>query len=84
MQLDFRGNPLSLNELLPSIGNFLIIAGLVVAWFREKLGGLLIIGGFAYFLVARFISQLFPPFWNFALTPIIGFLYLFCWWQSRK
>ena len=63
-------------------GMIVMLVGIVVAWFREGLGGLLMIGGFIPFLVDELKSGFNA--WFLVIFPIIGLLHLFCWWQSRR
>jgi hypothetical protein len=63
-------------------GMIVMLAGIVVAWFREGIGGLLMIVGFIPFLVDELKSRFNA--WFLVIFPVIGFLYLFCWWQSKR
>ncbi len=77
---------LSFRELLLSIAFLILWSGLIVGWFREKAGGLLIIAGWALFYVFNLMfSHRFPRGW-FMLTLIVpGILYLLCdWFQKNK
>jgi uncharacterized membrane protein YkvI len=65
-------------------GMIVMLVGIVVAWFREEIGGLLMIGGFIPFLVDELKSERGFNAWFLVIFPIIGFLHLFCWWQSRR
>ena len=65
-------------------GMIVILTGVVVAWFREGIGGLLMIGGFVPFLVDELTSEKGFNAWFLLFFPVIGLLHLFCWWQSRK
>ena len=57
----------------------LILSGIVIAWFREAVGGMMILLGYVLSLAFKEIEgSLFWP------LPITGLLFLFCWWQSRK
>jgi hypothetical protein len=57
----------------------LILSGIVIAWFREAVGGMMILLGYVFSLAFKEIEgSLFWP------LPIAGLLFLFCWWQSRK
>jgi len=57
----------------------LILSGIVTAWFREAVGGLMILVGYVLSLAFKEIEgSLFYP------VPIVGLLFLFCWWQSRR
>ena len=65
-------------------GIIVMLVGIVVAWFREGIGGLLMIGGFIPFLVDELKSEKGFNAWFLVIFPIIGLLHLFCWWQSRR
>jgi hypothetical protein len=65
-------------------GMITMLVGIVVAWFREGIGGLLMIGGFIPFLVDELKSEKGFNAWFLVIFPIIGLLHLFCWWQSRR
>ena len=65
-------------------GMLVMLVGIVVAWFREGIGGLLMIGGFIPFLVDELKSEKGFNAWFLVIFPIIGLLHLFCWWQSRR
>ena len=80
-------NPLKMSaiEVVTSVAFLAMIAGLIVAWRREGLGGILVVGGFLAFWVLNFVSS--HHFWlrgAFPAFPIVGFLYLFCWRQSIR
>jgi hypothetical protein len=57
----------------------LLLASFIIAWSREAIGGVMILG----FYVACIALGLFEGelIWG---PPIVGLLFLFCWWQSRK
>ena len=63
-------------------GMIVMLVGIVVAWFREGIGGLLMIGGFIPFLIDELKSGFNA--WFLVIFPIIGLLHFICWWQSRK
>jgi hypothetical protein len=65
-------------------GMITMLVGIVVAWFREGIGGLLMIGGFVFFFVNELKSEKGFGAWFLVIFPIIGLLHLFCWWQSRR
>lgn len=57
----------------------LILSGVVMAWFREAVGGMMMLLGYVLSLAFREIEgSLFYP------VPMAGLLFLFCWWLSRK
>jgi len=63
-------------NLLPPI---LLLASFIIAWLREAIGGVMIIG-FWVLILALPGQWGAEPFWGF----IVGLFHLFCWWQSRK
>ncbi len=65
-------------------GMIVMLVGIGVAWFREGIGGLLMIGGFFPFLVDELRSEKGFNAWFLVIFPLIGLLHLFCWWQSRR
>jgi len=67
------------------IGAISMVVGIIVAWFQEGIGGLLILGGFIFFYAVHLIFfQSLPGGPFFIIFLIIGLLFLFCWWQSRR
>jgi hypothetical protein len=59
----------------------LLLAGLLLAWRRERVGSLMIlVAGFAFFHGAA--GRMFPVF--FGLTSLPAFLLLWCWWRTRS
>ena len=66
------------------IGMISMVVGIIVAWFREPIGGLLIIGGFILFMVVELITSQNFEAWFLVIFPIVGLLHLFSWWLSRK
>ena len=66
------------------IGMIIMLVGIIIAWFREGIGGLLIVGGFIFFVVVELITGNKFDAWFFLVFPALGLLHLFCWWQSRK
>jgi len=57
----------------------LILSGIVTAWFREVVGGLMILVGYVLSLAFKEIEGSL-----FYVVPIAGLLFLFCGWQSRR
>ncbi len=82
-----EATPEHLREMALGNALFTMLVGLIVAWKREGLGSLLILGGFAAFaLVNARLNILVPwplhnPFFTFL---IVGMLFLFCWWRTRR
>lgn len=66
------------------VGMGLMVGGIIAAWFREGLGGLLTVGGFILFLGVELVSGRGFDALFLVNFPIIGMLFLFCWWQSRN
>jgi hypothetical protein len=71
----------------PTVVNFsfvallVMLAGQVTAWWREGMGGALVLGGMAAFAVANHgvkINVIFAP------MLLTGVLYLFCGWSARR
>jgi hypothetical protein len=75
-------NPLRLpiREQLLSIALLTMIVGLIVGWKWEGVGGLLILGGFAFFAVVNRGVKL-----NVVFAPMlaVGLIYLGCGWRWR-
>jgi len=57
----------------------LLLASFIIAWSREAIGGVMILGFYALCIaLGLFEGELI---WG---PPIVGLLHLFCWWQSRR
>ena len=83
MFADGLPNPYELTdkELQLFAAMIIMTVGLIIAYKREILGGLLATGGYVFFAVAeKSINNgpIFPLFF------VVGALYLFCWWQDKK
>lgn len=76
-------NRMSFAEIPLILGMLLMLGGIIIAWFREKIGGIIAIGGFLLFLVYELISTGSFNAWISIIFPLLGLLYLFCWWNSR-
>ena len=76
-------NPLSLSprEILLSIALATMLVGQIAAWKWEGVGGVLILGGFAFFSIVNHRISLNIVFGPWLLT---GLIYLACWWMKRK
>lgn len=62
-----------------------ICAGMIVAWWREGLGGAITVGSLgAFYLVHLATAGTFPSGWAFLLFAVPGFLFLASWMQSRR
>jgi hypothetical protein len=66
------------------VGMIAMLAGIIIAWFREGFGAFLNIGGFLLFLASDFITNKGFNSWFIVAYPVIGLLFLFCWWVNRK
>ena len=56
-------------------------AGQVIAWWKEGLGGLLVLAGLAGFAMANHGIRMNAVFAPMILT---GAIYVFCWWFARE
>jgi hypothetical protein len=62
-----------------------MLAGLVIAWWRELPGAILIIGGFFMFIGSEYAATGDAGMnWIFMLFPLSGVLFLIYWWLTRK
>jgi hypothetical protein len=62
-----------------------VTIGLVLAWWREGLGGAIAVGSLAVFYLWDLIrSRTFPGGPFFLLIAAPGFLFLICWFLSRS
>jgi hypothetical protein len=75
---------ITLTEIPLFIGVIAMLLGIIIAWFREGVGALLIFGGFLLFFAQEVIQNKNFDVWILVIFPFIGLLFLFCWWQSRK
>lgn len=66
-------------------GAFVVmVSGLVIGWWRELVGAICILGGFAAFLLVEYVTlRDFGMNWLFALYPLDGALYLAYWLLIR-
>ena len=76
-------NPLILSqrENLLTAALATMIVGQIAAWKWEGVGGVLILGGFAFFSIVNHRISLNIVFGPWLLT---GLIYLACWWMKRK
>ncbi len=75
-------NPLKMSaiEAVALLALLVMVVGLVLAWWREGLGGGLTVGGFvAFWLLDLLSSHRFWPHGAFPEFLIVGLLYLFYW-----
>jgi hypothetical protein len=75
---------ITLTEIPLFIGMIAMLSGIIVAWFREGVGAVLIIGGFLFFVAQEMIKNQGFNAWILVIFPVIGLLFLLCWWQTRK
>lgn len=62
-----------------------VIAGMVIAWWKEGLGGAMTIAGLLAFYVAHFLfSGRLPHGWAFIAFASPGFLFLAHWLLARR
>jgi len=57
----------------------MILSGIVISWYREAAGGLMILIGYFFSLALKDMEGSV-----FYTLPLAGILFLFCWWQSGK
>jgi hypothetical protein len=61
-----------------------IVVGLILAWWREGLGGGITVGSLvAFYLLHAAITGVFPQGWAWFAFAAPGFLFLWCWRRSR-
>lgn len=72
---------MSLRENLLGLALLTMTLGLLVGWKWEGAGGILILGGFAWFAIVngRFQLNALMVVWLG-----VGVLYLICWWRNRR
>jgi len=57
-----------------------IYTGMIIAWWKENIGGFITIGSFVMFYIIQYsISGRFPNGWTLLLFTIPGFLFLLYW-----
>lgn len=62
-----------------------ICLGMVLAWWREGLGGSITVGSLlVFYTIHRVTAGTFPKGWAWLLFSAPGFLFLLCWYWSRK
>ena len=82
-------SPPSLEELAVV---FTLLVGVLIAWRREGLGGLiLVLAAFVLFLIMSVVvTNKYPDQWPSLMLLFVvpylvpGILFLICWWRSRK
>jgi hypothetical protein len=61
-----------------------ICLGLVVAWWREGLGGGITVGSLlAFYMLHAATAGGLPKGWAWLVLAVPGFLFLWCWKRSR-
>jgi hypothetical protein len=62
-----------------------ISVGMILAWRREGVGGIITIGSlFAFYAVHLATAGTLPKGWAWFVFAAPGFLFLVCWYWSRK
>jgi hypothetical protein len=62
-----------------------ISAGMIVAWWREGLGGsVTVLSLIVFYLINFATARTFPRGWAFLVFAAPGFLFLYCWLRSRS
>jgi len=76
-------NPLALtaNEQLGLVALIIMLAGLILAWKFEGMGGLLVIIGYIFFCI---IERQILRQGVFFIFPVVGLSFLLCWRRTRK
>ncbi|GAB4147926.1 MAG: hypothetical protein Fur0021_07220 [Candidatus Promineifilaceae bacterium] len=75
---------LSLTEGLLFLAFAIMVVGLLVAWYWERVGGLMVIGGFlAFWLINAIATGNYNPGWLLIVFPLTGLLFLLSWWRER-
>jgi hypothetical protein len=75
----------SRGEMVSSVLFIAMVAGLLLGWWRELVGAILILGGFLSFMASEYmVSGDAGIGLIFMLFPLAGALYLIYWWLTRK
>jgi hypothetical protein len=62
-----------------------ICFGLVIAWWKEGLGAIIVVASLIVFYIVNFATAgTFPKGWAWEVFAAPGFLFALCWYQSRK
>jgi hypothetical protein len=62
-----------------------ISIGMILAWWQEGIGGSITVGSLAMFYIIHFATAgKFPNGWAWLVFTIPGFLFLLCWYRTRK
>lgn len=76
-------NPFSLPaaQALTFFSFVVMLGGLILAWIREGIGGLIILIGYGIFIIVNPDSNLFGVV---SIFPITALLFIIYWWKSGK
>jgi VIT1/CCC1 family predicted Fe2+/Mn2+ transporter len=75
---------LSLREIIMMSAFFIMLAGMITAWWKEGAGGIMIFGGMVVFWTVNLVTtNQFWLHWIFLLFPLIGGLFIYSWRASR-
>jgi len=62
-----------------------VFIGMIIAWWKEGLGGSVSVGSLAMFYIIHFVtSGKFPHGWAWLIFTIPGFFFLLCWILAKK
>ncbi len=62
-----------------------ICLGMVLAWWKEGLGGAVTVASLAGFYILYLLTRgTLPPGWAWLVLAVPGFLFLWCWTRSRR
>lgn len=62
-----------------------ISIGMILGWWREGIGGSITVGSLLVFYVIHFATaRTLPKGWGWLTIAAPGFLFLLCWYRSRK
>ncbi len=80
-----RPTLLSRSETLMFFALFVALAGIVIAWRHEGLGGAMSVAGMLAFYLLNFaVTRHWPRGLFFPLLFVPGLLFLACWWRSGR
>lgn len=76
-------NPLtfSFRDGLTFFAFVVMLGGLILAWIREGLGGLIVLIGYGLFIIVNPDSNLFGVV---SIFPVTALLFIIYWWQSKR
>ena len=75
---------LNRTQAILMIAVFIALAGLVIGWHSELLGGTVNIAGVLAFYSIHFAARGSWPPRTFPLLALPGLLFLFCWWRDTQ